>query len=692
MASDEAPGARYQYSHVQEFRQPYAKPLPPLAHRYFQFYRPQPEAPGRVVAIKTLGIRTSRAALPALDVLTVGEGAGAAGPFLVVENALHEPERLPKPVYDAILAEIAARGVNALLNAGPSIAWLQGTELYQRYVADGGLLPGVTDIESEFGLATALRSVRSLLHGWPIHELHAPGYPWVARLLGRPVASYQPRSQTAHEVRASFEPVPRAPHSSGEAVVAFAGEIPELDLGGAPLVWIGARETAERVEVSLRDRYGDVERYGIVQRSSDYGFFPERVLDGLNVIVVHSKNARLDTPSPAPSALDANVTRAPLRLLVVARPDRKRYPIGGVETLIQQVCSAMQARGASVEIQETLTPNARGFDVAHVIGGLAENVIQQGQAVRDAGVPFALTPVFATYDGFQWFVGSSLTLHAEPRAEEQDRFTAAMRTRTLVAEPYEPAPKATDFRDLSMMRRGYALADNLFICAYGEAREIALRLGVYRPTTFIPNGVDTTVMRPNVPRVPIVPRRPYVLMATRIDAQKNLQGLFDATRNMRDLDVVVLGRIDVDSYPHAGIIMSNASANVIALPSVPLQSHPWFGSLFSNAAAVMVPSWAEVFSLNVLDAAACAVPVVMGHAGYHVELFGDLGYYVDPCDPLAIREAIEAAIAEDDATRMRRRTLAAKVHDEYGWERVGDMLYDAYREMARRGPVPVRGV
>ncbi len=660
-----------------------------MAHRYFQFYRPQPKAVGRIAAIRALGIRTNRAALPALDVLTTGPNAGVTGPFIVVENALHEPELIEPSVHEAVLRELGARDVNALLNAGPKIHWFPGSELYQQYASEGGLLPGIGEIEAEFALATALRSVRSLLEGRHVYEFNAPGYPWTARLCGAEIAGYQPRSETAHRVRSSFEPVPRDAYGAGNAAVVFGGAVPQLDLRGAPLVWIGPRDEADAAEAQLRNAYSDVERFGVMQRAPDYGFFPERVLDGLNVIVVHSAGSSAGvTEEPARTTL-----RKPLRLLIVARPDRKQYPIGGVETLIQQVTGAMEARGATVDVQETLTPDARGYDVAHVIGGLADNVIAQGQAVRAAGVPFALTPVFATYDGFQWFVGASLSAHADPRSSEQDRIVDAMRKRVLSVDKLQPAPNATDFRNLSTMRQGYALADNLFICAYGEAREIAVRLGVYRPTTFIPNGVDTAVMRPDVPRVPMLPtKRPYVLMATRIDGQKNLQGLFDAARRMNDIDVVVLGRIDVDSYRFAGIIMSGATENLIPLPSVPLQSHPWFGSLFANAAAVMVPSWAEVFSLNVLDAAACAVPVVMGHAGYHVELFGDLGYYVDPCDPDAMREAIAAAVAEDAATKRRRRALAQRVHDEYGWHRAGDLLYDAYEAMIERGPVPIRGV
>lgn len=608
---------------------------------------------------------------------------------MTIESNLHEPELLPRPVFDAVAAELRARDLSALLNAGPKVHWFSDTELLQRYVAGGGLLPGVSPLEVEFGLATALRSVRSLLAAYTVHEVNAPGFPWVARLCGTITASFSPRNEDAREVRSLFEATVERAHEPGSAVVAFATDEVVFELDGAPLVWIGGREQGDVVETRLRGMYDDVERYSIIERAPNYGLFPERVHDGLNVIVVGSHGpVKAAATTPRVTSIRA---RDPFRLLIVARPDRKKYPIGGVETLIQQVTSAMEERGAVVDIQETQTPDARGYDVAHIIGGLAENVIQQGTAVRAVGVPLALTPVFATYEGFLWFVGSSLTAHGDPRVSEQERVIDGMRKRMIIAGGFDPTPKGKDFRDLTMMRRGYALADNLFICAYGEAREIAVRLGVYRPTTFIPNGVDTNVMRPDIPRVPILPKRPYVLMATRIDAQKNLQGLFDAVRPL-DIDVVILGRIDVDSYPHAGIIMSNATANAITIPSVPLQTHPWFGSLFSNATAVMVPSWAEVFSLNVLDAAACAVPIIMGHAGFHVELLEDLGYYVDPCDPDAIREAILSAAAEDDETKQRRRDLARRVHAEYAWDHVGDLLYEAYRSMAARGPVPVRGV
>lgn len=636
-----------------------------------------------------MAVRTFNATVPALDVLTVGARAGAAGPFLVIENTLHEPELLSREIFERVASEFRTKDLTAFVNAGPRVVWASGSEPLQAYVAEGGILPGISPLEIEFAFAAALRSVRSLLQGWPVHEERAPGYPWVARLCGVDIVSASPRSLAARAVRDAFEPVAEAEYSAGSAVVAFDAQTLDFELGDAPLVWIGSRALADTVEAAVRDRYEDVERFGIAERAPNYGLFPERNADGVNVIIVNSRGQHAGV---AEKHAVTSVAGKPFRLLIVARPDRKRYPIGGVETLIQQVSSAMQQRGATVDVQETLTPDARGYDVAHIIGGLADNVIQQSNAVRTSGTPLALTPVFATYDGFEWFTTSSVAAHADARVATQEHLTEAMRKRALIANQLKPAPNAKDFRDLTAMRQGYALADNLFVCAYGEAREIAVRLGVYRPTTLIPNGVDTDVMKPDIPPAPIVPRRPYVLMATRIDLQKNLQGLFDAVRDLPELDVVVLGRIDTDSHQHAGLIMSNATGNVVTLPSVPLQSHPWFGSLFANAAAVLVPSWAEVFSLNVLDAAACARPVIMGHAGYHVELFGDLGYYVDPCDALATRDAIAAAVVEDETTRARRRQLAAHVHETYGWNRVGDLLFNAYRTMAERGPVPLRGI
>lgn len=621
-----------------------------------------------------------------------GRDAGVIGPVLFFQNAFELPEQTP-PQWQAVFANVLrTNDVKQQLASGAGIIWTANEAIFEAELAQGGIVPGVSALREEFAYAMALRSARSLLANERTYEVHAPGFPWASRYADANVYATTSRDEAASAFRALYGCAADGEYEPGTAVVLYGGgDVPEFQLNGAPLVWIGHSREALDAETRLRALYGsDVERFAITERhQQDFGFFPERG-DGLfTVLLVHSAAGFVQQPEAQPPRIE-RITE-PLRLLLVARPDRSKYPIGGVETLLTKTADLMRERGVAVDIAETATPDASGYHAAHIIGGLAEYMIHQGRAVRGAGTPLLITPVFATYEGMTWFTQGVLVAHRDPRSEEQDRIMDAMRQRIATIGNLQPQPAASDFRDLRLMQHGYALADNLLICAQGEAHAMGVRLGVFRPTTYLPNGIDTTIMRPGAPRVALLPKRPYVLMTTRIDSQKNLFGVFDAVRNLA-IDAVILGRVDHEFSALTGIITSNAPANVTFIPSTPTQAHPWFGSLFANAAAVMVPSWSEVFSLNVLDAAACGVPVVMSYAGYHAELFGELGYYADPVDKDSIRDAIIAALGETQEKREQRLALAERVRAEHNWNAVANRLLNVYVETAKRGPVPLTGI
>jgi glycosyltransferase involved in cell wall biosynthesis len=96
---------------------------------------------------------------------------------------------------------------------------------------------------------------------------------------------------------------------------------------------------------------------------------------------------------------------------------------------------------------------------------------------------------------------------------------------------------------------------------------------------------------------------------------------------------------------------------------------------------VLVTSWTEVFSLTALNAAACAVPLITSHGGYHAEHFGSVPYYVDPADTHAIRAAIIQAIEERESRREDRLALAYRLREEYRWEAVASKTLKAYRAL-----------
>jgi rhamnosyl/mannosyltransferase len=108
-----------------------------------------------------------------------------------------------------------------------------------------------------------------------------------------------------------------------------------------------------------------------------------------------------------------------------------------------------------------------------------------------------------------------------------------------------------------------------------------------------------------------------------------------------------------------------------------------------NACTVFVfPSVerSEAFGVSILEAHACAKPVVATRLGTGVEfanLDGQTGYNVQPRDPMALAEAVNR-LANDDALREQMGAFARKrVETEFHAERAARAAFDVYQEVLK---------
>jgi glycosyltransferase involved in cell wall biosynthesis len=93
------------------------------------------------------------------------------------------------------------------------------------------------------------------------------------------------------------------------------------------------------------------------------------------------------------------------------------------------------------------------------------------------------------------------------------------------------------------------------------------------------------------------------------------------------------------------------------------------------------PSIYEGFGLPVLEAMACATPVVTSTGGSLPEIAGDAALVVDPFEVTAIAEAIRL-IAEDSALARTLRDRGMERARMFSWEETAKRHLEVYRELA----------
>ena len=188
------------------------------------------------------------------------------------------------------------------------------------------------------------------------------------------------------------------------------------------------------------------------------------------------------------------------------------------------------------------------------------------------------------------------------------------------------------------------------------------------------NGVDLDVHRPGligaaelIARAGGDPSRPYVLYVGTLHPRKNLAALRQAMA-----DVAGAG------HPHALVLVAGAapdradSSDLGAAATLPIAGHRVvnlaplgdreLAAVVSAASVLCLPSFMEGFGLPVLEAMACATPVVVADRGALPELVGDAGVVVAPtaADVAAgLRRVLEDPhLAASLATRGRQRARA----------------------------------
>jgi glycosyltransferase involved in cell wall biosynthesis len=203
----------------------------------------------------------------------------------------------------------------------------------------------------------------------------------------------------------------------------------------------------------------------------------------------------------------------------------------------------------------------------------------------------------------------------------------------------------------------YVLERARFVIAASTALADSARALGARDVRVIPSGVDVPAS------VGEEADPPEVLYAGRLAAEKGVLELVEATRG---LNLVVAGD---------GPLRARVPGARGFVPHDQLQQ------LYGRAAVVACPSRREGFGVACLEAMAHARPVVATSVGGLRDLVvdGETGLVVRPCDPAALRRALDRLLGD---AALRRRLGAAgrlRAQERFSWAAVTEATLAAYK-------------
>jgi glycosyltransferase involved in cell wall biosynthesis len=213
-------------------------------------------------------------------------------------------------------------------------------------------------------------------------------------------------------------------------------------------------------------------------------------------------------------------------------------------------------------------------------------------------------------------------------------------------------------------------------------------LNLASPCEIIPNGIfldelnpppDLTVFRQHRPGPG---DRPYILFLSRLHHKKGLDYLADAFSRIVELgaypqfDLVVAGPDDGEEQPFRQRVERLGIADRVWITG-PLYG-PMKWSALAGAVCFCLPSRQEGFSVAILEAMACAVPVVVSDQCHFPEIDEvDAGRIV-PLEPKAIAAAIQHFLRNPVENEKRGQAGRKLVEERFTWPRVAKRSLELY--------------
>lgn len=203
----------------------------------------------------------------------------------------------------------------------------------------------------------------------------------------------------------------------------------------------------------------------------------------------------------------------------------------------------------------------------------------------------------------------------------------------------------------------------------------------------VPNGIDSARWRSSARARAAMRSRyagsgPLVVYAGRLVHEKGVQTLLDAARPLRAL------------HPGLSLVVAGTGAYEVALRTRArtlrvARAVEWLGfveaddlvAVLAAADVVVVPSLYEPFGIVALEAAAARAPVVVAETGGLNGLVADgvAARSFPPGDVGALVRAVDAVLADPDASQRAAARAVRVIRRDYTWSAVAEHTAEIYR-------------
>jgi glycosyltransferase involved in cell wall biosynthesis len=255
--------------------------------------------------------------------------------------------------------------------------------------------------------------------------------------------------------------------------------------------------------------------------------------------------------------------------------------------------------------------------------------------------------------------------------------------------------KAAHLYARAMIRRALERADRIITVSYNSKRDLIDYFGVPAGRIeVIYNGVSP-LFHPGVP--PDEQRRvaekfgissPYLFFLGGEKPHKNLQNVlkaFGEARRRRSLPhALVLGGPMPKNRARMEALIDALDLKAAVMETGIVQEEDLPG-LYAGADAFLYPTLYEGFGLPVIEAMACATPVLTSSTSALQEIAGGFAYLVDPMDVNAIAGGI-LLLTTDQRVREDFRELGKKRALDFSWDKAAEKTLEVYAA-ALRGAV-----
>lgn len=247
----------------------------------------------------------------------------------------------------------------------------------------------------------------------------------------------------------------------------------------------------------------------------------------------------------------------------------------------------------------------------------------------------------------------------------------------------------SDFSTLSKMFLGVFLlkkirsADRIVtVCA--QSKQEALKQG-FRPSSIIQisNGVDTRCFKPS-PSGRVSAGK--VIFVGRLDAMKAVHVLIEAFKKLKDegsaasLDIIGDGP-DMDRLKRLKDSLGlNRSVNFCG-------EKQGVAKHLQESTVFVLPSLSEGLSNVILEAMACALPVVVTRVGGTADLIQDgiNGILVEPNSPDLLKEALKRILEDKNLAEKMGAEARKTVEEKFSMEYVSERYMSIYQELQASG-------